>query len=103
DDREKTGVALDHARQGVEMARPSMAAELGPAGLRLAGRLHRAVDVRGRSWREPGQHLAGRGLERIEMRLAIDPFAANEMAETLVVAPQPGAPPGPALRGGAPR
>src|SRR5262245_12238141 len=68
-----------------------MAAELDPARLRPAGLLHRAIDIRGRSLREPGQHLTGRRFQRIEMRLAIDPFAADEMAKTSVMLGKPSA------------
>src|SRR5262249_31601798 len=98
DDREKPSMALDHARERIKMARPAMAAEPDPARLRLARRFHCPIDIRGRSLRELGQHLAGRGLERIEMGLAADPFAVNEMAEALVVLREPSARLGIALR-----
>ena len=91
DDSEETGMALDETGQRIKMTRAAMAAEPGPAGLRLARRLHRRVDIARRSFRQLRQHFAGRGLQRVEMTFAIDPLAGDEVAETLVVLGEPGA------------
>ena len=46
DDGEEPGMALDHARQRIEMARAPMTAEPGPARLRLSGGFDGTVDIR---------------------------------------------------------
>ena len=101
DHGEQAGVALHHARQGVQVAGARMAADGEPVFLGGARGGNCCVNVSLRALRDARQRLAGGRFIGVEQRACRGgrERAVDEMAEAVAVARQPGARVGVAFRG----
>ena len=89
--RKEPGMALQHAGQRIEMARPSMAAKLLPRPLRLARRGNGGINIFLGTIGDPGQKLARGRFVRVDLFCAGHKASADEMAEARLMRRQPGA------------